>query len=111
MEIIHGPLESYELTPGEQEEIDYYEESAEFQQSADDCAPYTEQDAYPLPVIEEILDQLGKAKFFSAFDLSSRFQHIPLSEESKKYTSFSTPEGHFEFNRMPFGLKNAPATF
>ena len=64
-----------------------------------------------MPVIDEISDQLGKAKFFSAFDLSSGFHHISLSEESKKYTTFSTPEGHFEFNRMPFGLKNAPASF
>ena len=73
--------------------------------------PKKEQDAYPLPVIDEILDQLGKAKFYSVFDLTSGFHHIPLSEESKKYTAFSTTEGHFEFNRMPFGLKNAPATF
>ena len=71
----------------------------------------TDHDAHPLPVIDEILDQLGQAKFFSAFDLSSGFHQIPMSEGSKKYTAFSTPEGNFEFNRMPFGLKNAPATF
>ena len=71
----------------------------------------TDQDAYPLPVIDDILDHLGKAKFFSAFDLSSGFHQIPMEPESKKYTAFSTPEGHFEYNRMPFGLKNAPATF
>ena len=71
----------------------------------------TDQDAYPLPVIDDILDHLGKAKFFSAFDLSSGFHQIPMDDESKKYTAFSTPEGHFQFNRMPFGLKNAPATF
>ena len=71
----------------------------------------TEQDAYPLPVIHDILDHLGNAKFFSVFDLGSRFHQIPMAEESKKYTGFSTPDGHFEFNRMLFGLKNAPATF
>ena len=68
-------------------------------------------DAYPLPLIEDILDGLSKAKFFSAFDLSSGFWQIPLEEDSKKYTAFSTQEGHFEFNRLPFGLKNSPSTF
>lgn len=71
----------------------------------------TEQDAYPLPVIDDILDQLGNAKFFSAFDLSSGFWQIKLDPESSKYTGFSTQDGHFEFIRMPFGLKNGPATF
>ena len=71
----------------------------------------TDQDAYPLPMIDDILDHLGKAKFFSAFDLSAGFHQIPMKEEDKKYTAFSTTQGHFEYNRMPFGLKNAPATF
>ena len=61
--------------------------------------------------LEDIIDHLGKDKFYSAFDLCSRFHKIPMAEESKKYTAFSTPEGHFTFNRMPFGLKNAQATF
>ena len=61
-------------------------------------------------MIDDIIDHLGNAKFFSAFDLRSCFHQIPMAEESKKYTGFSTPEGHFEFNTMPFGLKNAPAT-
>ena len=52
----------------------------------------SDQDAYPLPVIDEILDYLGNAKFFSAFDLSSGFHQIPMDENSKKYTAFSTPE-------------------
>ena len=57
-----------------------------------------DQDAYPLPVIDDILDQLGQAKFFSTSDLSPGFHHIPMSGGSKKYTAFSTPEGHLEFN-------------
>ena len=71
----------------------------------------TDQDAYPLPVIDDILNQLGRAKFFSAFDLSAGFHQIPMKESDKKYTTFSTSQGHFEYNRMPFGLKYAPATF
>ena len=69
------------------------------------------QDAYPFLVIEDILDHLGNAKFFSAFDLSAGFHQIPMNKESRKYTAFSTPEGHFEYNKMPFGRKNASAAF
>lgn len=68
-------------------------------------------DAYPLPNIEHILDQLGQAKYFSTLDLASGFHQISMSTKDKNKTSFSTPQGHYEFNRMPFGLKNAPATF
>lgn len=68
-------------------------------------------DAYPLPNITEILDQLGGAKYFSTLDLASGFHQIPVDPISKAKTAFSTPHGHYEFNRMPFGLKNAPATF
>ena len=71
----------------------------------------TDQDAYPLLIIDDILDQLGNAKFFSAFDLSAEYQQIPMREQDKKYTAFSTSQGHFEYNRMPYGLKNAPAKF
>ena len=71
----------------------------------------TDQDAYPLPVVDDILDQLFRARFFSAFDLSAGLHQIPMKESDKKYTTFSISQGHFEYNRMPFGLKNAPATF
>ena len=70
----------------------------------------TDQDAYPLPAIDDILNQLGRAKFFSAFHLSAGFHQIQMKESDKKYTAFSTSQGHFQYNRMPFGLKNAPAT-
>ena len=43
--------------------------------------------------------------------MSAGFHQIPMNETSKKYTTFSTSQGHYEFNRMPFGLKNSPATF
>jgi len=68
-------------------------------------------DAYPLPNITEILDQLGSAKYFSVFDLASGFHQIPMHEPDAPKTAFSTPYGHYHFKRMPFGLKNAPATF
>lgn len=68
-------------------------------------------DAYPLPNITEILDQLGSAKYFSVFDLASGFHQIPMDDAHAQKTTFSTPHGHYEFNRMPFGLKNALATF
>lgn len=68
-------------------------------------------DAYPLPNITDILDQLGSAKYFSVFDLASGFHQIPMAPADSHKTAFSTPYGHFEFKRMPFGLKNAPATF
>ena len=60
----------------------------------------TDQDAYPLPVIDDILDQSGKEKFFSATDLSAGFHQIPMRERYKKYIAFSTSQGHFEYNRI-----------
>ncbi|KMQ89530.1 enzymatic polyprotein endonuclease reverse [Lasius niger] len=68
-------------------------------------------DAYPLPNISDILDQLGKARYFSCFDLASGFHQIPMDPQDSLKTAFSTPNGHYEYKKMPFGLKNAPATF
>ena len=68
-------------------------------------------DRYPLPIIEEVLEQLYNAKVFSILDLKNGFLHVDIEESSKKYTAFVTPDGHFEFNKVPFGLCNSPAVF
>lgn len=71
----------------------------------------TRKDAYPLPRIEESLDALTGAKWFSTLDLASGYNQVPVAEVDKDKTAFCTPFGLFEFNRMPFGLCNAPSTF
>lgn len=71
----------------------------------------TIKDRFPIPNIEDCLQKLGNMEYFTVLDLASGYYQIPVSDCSKKYTSFVTPNGQFEFNRMPFGLANAPAEF
>ena len=68
-------------------------------------------DTFPIPVINEILDQLGGAKYFSTLDLASGFFQLDLEKCDKKKTAFSTHEGKFQYRKMPMGVKNSPATF
>ena len=72
----------------------------------------TTKDAHPLPRIDDILEALKGPKFFSTLDLKSRYWQVPIKEEHKSKTPFRTSAGRlYEFNRLPFGLCNAPATF
>jgi len=64
-----------------------------------------------LPVISEILNTLGNSKYFSTTDCASGFLQVPVRPEDQAKTVFSTREQHFQYKRMPFGLKGAPATF
>ncbi|KAJ8367497.1 hypothetical protein AAFF_G00317200 [Aldrovandia affinis] len=71
----------------------------------------TVRDAHPLPHQADALAALGGNAYFSTMDLTSGFYNVPLHEDHKKYTAFSSPFGLHEYNRMPQGLSNSPATF
>lgn len=68
-------------------------------------------DKFPLPRIDEILDGLGRAKFFTCLDLQAGYHQIPLDNQSRPMTAFSTERGFFQWNVLPFGLNIAPASF
>ena len=71
----------------------------------------TKFDAYPMPRIEELLDEIGKAKFITTLDLAKGYWQVPLAKEDREKTAFTTPNGLYQFLTMPFGLSGAPATF
>ena len=72
----------------------------------------TVRDAYALPRIEEIFDVLKGSKYFSTIDMKSGYHQVEITEEHKERTAFTVgPLGFFEYNRMPFGLSNSPATY
>ena len=71
----------------------------------------TKLDEYPLPRVDDTLDQLAGAKFFTTLDLASGYWQVAMDEAAHDKTAFSTYSGLYEFTKMPFGLVNAPATF
>ncbi len=68
-------------------------------------------DAYPMPRVDELLDRLGTARFYSTLDLTKGYWQILLSPLSKEKSAFTTPFGLHQFITLPFGLFGAPATF
>ena len=71
----------------------------------------TVQQNWPIPRILDILDRLNGSKYFTALDLKSGYWQVEMDESSIPKTAFSTQDHHWEFLRLPFGLKNAPADF
>lgn len=71
----------------------------------------TKADTFPLPRIDDLLDQLGKSKFFSSLDLASGYWQVQVDPDSQEKTAFITHQGLYQFRVMPFGLRNAPAVF
>ncbi|UYV63892.1 K02A2.6-like, partial [Cordylochernes scorpioides] len=71
----------------------------------------TVKDVYPIPRIDDVMDTLQGSRYFTAIDLRSGYWQVEIDEQDKKKTAFTTSHGLYEFNVMPFGLCNAPATF
>ena len=82
------------------------------------CVDYRElnvktiKDAYTLPRIDEMLDRLSGSSYFSILDMKSGYHQVEVEESHKQRTAFTAgPLGFYEYNRLPFGLSNAPATY
>ncbi len=71
----------------------------------------TKADLYPLPRMEDCIDQVGSAKYVSKFDLLKGYWQVPLTKRACEIAAFITSSGLFSYKVMPFGLRNAPATF
>ena len=71
----------------------------------------TKTEKFPIPRIDEALDALSGSQYFSSLDFNNAYWQLPLHKDSMEKTAFSTTSGHYEFLKLPFGLKNAVAAF
>jgi hypothetical protein len=71
----------------------------------------TKFDSYPLPVLEETTSTLYGSKYFTVLDCYSGLWQVSIKEEHRERTAFTVPSGHYDFNRLPFGLSNSPSNF
>ena len=71
----------------------------------------TKSDSFPIPRIDDCIDQIGNAKFVSTFDMLKGYWQVPLTHRAREISAFVTPSGLYQYKVMPFGMKNAPATF
>ena len=68
-------------------------------------------DSYPIPRVDDCIDRIGNANYVTKFDLLKRYWQVPLTARAKEVSAFVTPDGLYQYKVMPFGMKNAPATF
>ena len=72
---------------------------------------FTKSDSFPIPRIDDLIDRIGDATYITKIDLLSGYWQVPLSDRAKEISAFVTPDGLYQYKVMPFGMKNAPATF
>ena len=72
---------------------------------------FTEEDVFPIPRIDDLINNLAQSKYFSKYDLKSAYHQVPLIENNNKYTAFEANGKLYQFRRIPFGICNAVGAF
>ena len=71
----------------------------------------TKADSYPILRIGDCIDRIGHTNYISKFNLLKSYWQAPLTDQAREVSAFATPDGLYQYRVMPFGMKNAPATF